>query len=57
MVLGDTEHDVACGRAVGARTVAVCTGLVNQDSLREASPDLLLEDFRQTEALRTFLGG
>jgi phosphoglycolate phosphatase-like HAD superfamily hydrolase len=55
VVLGDTEHDVACGRAVGARTVGVCTGMVDHDSLRSAEPDLLLDDFRQTEALWAFL--
>ena len=55
IVLGDTVHDVACGQAVGARTVAVCTGLVDLDSLRDAKPDLLLNDFCQTEALWTFL--
>lgn len=55
IVVGDTEHDVACGRAVGARTVAVCTGLVDHDALRKAEPDLLLDDFRQTEALWAFL--
>ncbi|MFT4603978.1 MAG: phosphoglycolate phosphatase [Rhodothermales bacterium] len=56
IVLGDTEHDIACGRAVGARTVAVCTGLVDRDSLLNAQPDLLLDDFREPAALLAFLG-
>ncbi len=55
IIVGDTEHDIACGRAVGARTVAVCTGLVDRNSLRNAEPDLLLDDFRQPEALWAFL--
>ena len=28
IVIGDTPHDVACGKAIGARTVAVATGRV-----------------------------
>jgi phosphoglycolate phosphatase-like HAD superfamily hydrolase len=28
VVIGDTPHDVACGKAIGARTVAVATGRV-----------------------------
>src|SRR5262249_54214575 len=26
IVIGDTPHDVACGKAIGARTLAVATG-------------------------------
>jgi phosphoglycolate phosphatase len=28
VVIGDTPHDIACGKAIGARTVAVATGRV-----------------------------
>jgi phosphoglycolate phosphatase len=28
IVIGDTPHDIACGKAIGARTVAVATGRV-----------------------------
>lgn len=38
-VIGDTPHDVHCGEAIGARTVAVATG-----------PGYDLEDLRATEA-------
>lgn len=47
-VIGDTEHDVACGKAIGARTIAVATGSRARDRLATAEPDFLFDDFRQT---------
>jgi phosphoglycolate phosphatase-like HAD superfamily hydrolase len=44
IVIGDTPHDVRCGRAIGASVVAVATGLQQLDVLAAADPDLLLED-------------
>jgi phosphoglycolate phosphatase len=39
VVIGDTPHDVACGKTIGARTVAVATGPVYQlDELRACDP-------------------
>jgi phosphoglycolate phosphatase len=39
VVIGDTPHDIACGKAIGARTVAVATGPVYQlDQLRACDP-------------------
>jgi phosphoglycolate phosphatase-like HAD superfamily hydrolase len=35
-VIGDTPADVACGRAVGARTIAVATGAYGVDELEAA---------------------
>jgi phosphoglycolate phosphatase len=35
-VIGDTPADVACGRAIGARTIAVASGSYGVDDLREA---------------------
>jgi len=45
IVIGDTPADVASGRAVGARTVAVATGLSPIEALQAAHPDELLPDF------------
>jgi len=50
VVIGDTPRDIACGRAVGAATVAVATGRYRLDELRACDPDLLLEDFTDTAA-------
>lgn len=44
VVIGDTDLDVACGRAVGALTVAVATGGTSWETLIAARPDLLLRN-------------
>jgi phosphoglycolate phosphatase-like HAD superfamily hydrolase len=43
-VIGDTPHDIACGRAIGARTLAVATGHADSEALRAHGPDVLLSD-------------
>ena len=44
VVVGDTEHDVACARAAGAHVVAVTTGGRSRAQLAAHEPDLLLDD-------------
>jgi len=44
VVVGDTEHDIACARAAGARAVAVATGSQRRAVLEAHEPDLLLDD-------------
>jgi phosphoglycolate phosphatase-like HAD superfamily hydrolase len=51
VVVGDTEHDVACARAAGARVVAVATGWTSRDVLAACEPNLLLADL-ETERER-----
>ena len=51
IVVGDTEHDIACARAAGARAVAVATGGQSASSLAAHAPDLLLDDLRDVERL------
>jgi phosphoglycolate phosphatase len=43
LVIGDTLNDIACGRAIGARCVAVPTGNTPAEVLRGARPDLLID--------------
>lgn len=50
-VIGDTPRDIECGRAIGARTVAIATGNYDRASLAKHSPDFLFEDFRDTPAV------
>jgi phosphoglycolate phosphatase-like HAD superfamily hydrolase len=50
-VIGDTPSDVRCARAVGARAVAVATGIFSSAELEKTEPDLLLEDFRDADPL------
>lgn len=44
-VIGDTPLDVQCARAIGAKVVAVATGVHSYDQLAETSPDLAMQDF------------
>lgn len=55
-VLGDTPHDIECGRAIGARTVAVATGNYTCEQLAAFNPDFLFEDFSQTHELLAAFG-
>jgi phosphoglycolate phosphatase-like HAD superfamily hydrolase len=56
VIIGDSEHDVLCGRGVGARSVAVATGWTPAAKLRSLRPDALLADFSDTgEAVRAIL--
>ena len=38
LVIGDTPRDVECGRAIGARVLAVATGAFSIDQLRREKP-------------------
>ncbi|MFM1942540.1 MAG: hypothetical protein RI897_1522 [Verrucomicrobiota bacterium] len=42
LVIGDTPRDVECGRAIGARVLAVATGGAKEDELRASKPDWLV---------------
>src|SRR5262245_18272858 len=44
IVVGDTEHDIACARAAGAHVVAVASGQRERAVLEAHRPDLLLDD-------------
>jgi phosphoglycolate phosphatase len=37
-VIGDTPHDVGCGKAIGAYTIGVATGTYAVEELRDCSP-------------------
>ena len=37
-VIGDTVHDIACGKTIGVRTVAVASGVVAADELERHGP-------------------
>jgi phosphoglycolate phosphatase len=51
VVIGDTPHDIDCGRAAGARTVAVATGPFSADALRTHGADIVLETLADTDAV------
>lgn len=54
VVVGDTEHDIACARAAGARVVAVTTGGRSRATLEAHAPDLLLDDLADPLPLLTW---
>lgn len=49
-IIGDTPHDIACGRAIGVRTLAVATGGSTREELERHRPDALLADLADAEA-------
>ena len=51
IVVGDTEHDVACARAAGARVIAVATGTATRAELEAAGPDLLVDDLSWIDSI------
>ena len=55
-VIGDTPHDIACGKAIGARTIAVATGSFSPEELAKREPDIVLEDFAAVEIVMKMLG-
>ncbi len=44
IVIGDTPHDVDCGRSIGARTIAVATGGFTIGDLRQTGADAIFPD-------------
>ncbi len=57
IVIGDTPHDVACGKVIGARTVAVATGPgYDVEALGETDPWLVLEELPPPQEFQRALG-
>jgi len=55
-VIGDTNHDIACGKAFGARTIAVATGSWSRERLAGCTPDFLFDDLSGTDDVIERLG-
>jgi phosphoglycolate phosphatase len=53
-IIGDTPHDIACGQAIGARTLAVATGQFDAAALGAHRPCALLPSLARPDVfLRT----
>jgi phosphoglycolate phosphatase-like HAD superfamily hydrolase len=50
-IIGDTPHDIACGQAIGAKTIAVATGNFSVAELEKHHPTCALPDLSDTAAL------
>lgn len=57
VVIGDTEHDVLAGKAIGAHTIAVATGPYSEQELAKYQPDLTLPDFSDHAPVWTMIAG
>lgn len=49
LVIGDTPLDIRCGRAIGARVLAVATGGAKLKELRQHKPDWAVADLTTVE--------
>jgi len=47
LVIGDTPLDIRCGRAIGARVLAVATGGSSPEELQNSRPDWAVNDLRE----------
>lgn len=56
-VIGDTPLDIACARAIGARVLAVATGVHPREELSAAGPDVLLDDLSDAAPVLETLKG
>lgn len=43
-VIGDTPHDIACGKVIGAKTIAVATGRFTTEELKRCQPTAVFKD-------------
>jgi phosphoglycolate phosphatase len=50
-IIGDTPHDIACGKAIGAKTIAVATGTFSVEELAALNPTHTFKDLSDTQAL------
>ena len=48
-IIGDTPHDVACAKAIGAKAIAVATGSFSAKELRDCGADAVFSDLGQPE--------
>lgn len=55
-VIGDTQHDIACGKIFGARTIAVATGSSSRQQLAAHNPDFLFDDLSAVKDVIVKLG-
>lgn len=58
VVIGDTPADIACGRGIGARAIAVATGHYSVEDLAAHDPAAVFSDLTDTESvMAAILGG
>lgn len=48
VIIGDTEHDIKCGAALGVRAIGVATGIYTTEELKPHGADHVFEDLSDT---------
>ncbi len=56
VIIGDTQHDVACAKAHGCTAFAVATGRLSADELRDAGADIVVDDLSDPTPLFDLIG-
>jgi phosphoglycolate phosphatase-like HAD superfamily hydrolase len=51
VIIGDTPSDIACGRGIGARAIAVATGHFDVAALEACRPHAVFQDLTDTAAI------
>ncbi len=49
IIIGDTEHDIACARVLNAKSIAVATGTYSSAELKKHNPHILYENLTATD--------
>jgi phosphoglycolate phosphatase len=55
-VIGDSPHDVECGKAIGARTIALATGTHSAEELAACEPWVVLDRIPEPARFRELIG-
>ncbi len=56
VIVGDSVRDIDCGKAVGARTIAVATGIHSASELLKHNPDYLVKNLSDYEGVLEAIG-
>ena len=56
VIIGDTQHDVACAKAHGCTAFAVATGRLSADELKDAGADIVVDDLTDPMPLLDLIG-
>jgi len=56
LVIGDTPLDIRCGRAIGAKVLAVATGGATLEELKKHAPDWAVPDLSSVNATEVISG-
>ena len=55
-IIGDTPHDIECGKVIGAKTIAVATGKYSVAELAAHAPTAVFPNFADTAAFLRVIG-